>query len=82
MANTEKAQPSELPSPKAALESYFTTEQSMFGLVGLRWADTPEGATVLDAIPNPKRYIIGKLGPFQLAVDLGEPGMGIHPLGK
>jgi hypothetical protein len=65
--------------PVTALLSWNTVQTLMSKAANLHWADSSEGASILDFIPNPKRYLIGELVGFKLALDCGDPGMGIRP---
>jgi len=68
-----------LPAPKHVLNSWIASERQFAKASGLHWADTSEGAGVIDLVPNPKRFLIGELMGFKVAMDCGEPGMGIRP---
>jgi hypothetical protein len=53
--------------------------EGMFHAVDLHWSNTDEGATHLDPIPNPGRYLIGTVADRKLAIDCGPAGVGIGP---
>jgi hypothetical protein len=65
-------------SPKTALGNWTQVENQFKRATRVHWADTNEGAPVVDLIPNPKRFLVGEIAGFKLAMDCGEPGMGIH----
>lgn len=80
---TMEAKPGTLPdavtiSPKTALGNWTQVENQFILANGVHWADTPEGAPIIDLIPNPKRYLVGEVVGIKVAMDCGEPGMGIH----
>jgi hypothetical protein len=64
--------------PQAALRQWALAERQFAGWPKLHWSDTPEGAALVDLVPNPKRYLVGEYLGAKLAMDCGEPGMGIR----
>jgi hypothetical protein len=44
---------------------------------GVHWADTTEGAILVDLIPNPKRYLIAEVFGIKVAMDCGTPEVHI-----
>jgi hypothetical protein len=64
--------------PEAALRQWAVAERQFAGWPKLHWSDSTEGAPLVDLVPNPKRYLVGEYLGAKLAMDCGEPGIGIR----
>lgn len=63
--------------PGTALKQWAKAERQLAGWPRLHWSDTTEGATLIDLVPNPKRYLVGALRGAKVAMDCGEPGIHV-----
>lgn len=63
--------------PAKALRQWAKEERQLTNWANLHWADSAEGAIVIDLIPNPKKYIVGQAFGVKVAMDCGEPGVHV-----